>query len=232
MIKHLGMQPIGPVESLLQINRAKFFEFNYNEKILDFGGGDGNVWSSLYKNEKNLTIDLYEPNKKLEKIAKDKNIYSNYLNSKNDINKSFYDSVTCFGVLEHVENASSILSVLTGFRKIHIVVPNAYSFHRQIGLEKGLIKNIFELNENDLKVGHKKYYDKELLLSDIKYLLDMNYKILKFGTISFKFLDNHNTEKFIDIFNEINIVAKKQKLIGENCFNGAELAISLEKINY
>ena len=45
MFKHIGMQSFGEIEKLLQLNRVKFFNFVKNEKILDYGGGDGNVWS-------------------------------------------------------------------------------------------------------------------------------------------------------------------------------------------
>lgn len=223
------MQPVGEVESLLQLNRVKFFKFNYGEKVLDFGGGDGNVWSENLKNEKNLKIDLFEPDKNLINIAKKKGIYENFFESKNQINKSIYDSVTCFGVLEHIKFAENILENLNGHKKIHIVVPNANSFHRQIGVEKGIIKNIYELSENDYKVGHQKYYDKDSLLRDMKYLLQKGYKVKKFGSVSFKFLDNKSSEKILNIFSEINVVAKKLELIGENFFYGAELAISLER---
>lgn len=52
------MQPVGEVESLLQLNRVKFFKFNYGEKVLDFGGGDGNVWSENFFYGAELAISL------------------------------------------------------------------------------------------------------------------------------------------------------------------------------
>lgn len=230
MFKHIGMQSFGEIEKLLQLNRVKFFNFVKNEKILDYGGGDGNVWSVAGK-QNLLKIDLLEPDEDLVKIAKSRDIYENIYSSDLDIEKSQYSSLTCFNVLEHIEEPKRFLKNFLGYKKIHIVVPNAESFHRQVGLQMGLIENIYELSENDLKVGHKRYYDKETLLSELEILTKKGYSIKKYGTISFKFLDNKSTASFKDLFNDMNKVAEKNKLIGENRFNGAELGVTLEKLN-
>ena len=104
-------------------------------------------------------------------------------------------------------------------------------FIDKLDFKWGLIGNMYELSENDLKVGHKRYYDKETLLSELEILTKKGYSIKKYGTVSFKFLDNKTTASFKDLFNDMSKVAEKNKLIGENCFNGAELGVTLEKLN-
>ena len=50
---------------------------------------------------------------------------------------------------------------------ILITVPNANSIHRLVGVEMNLLKSKYELNQSDLKVGHKRVYDFEGLERDV-----------------------------------------------------------------
>lgn len=229
MLERIGMQSTNKFEKMLQLNRTSFFNFVDGEKIIDLGGGDGNVWSHKIKDKIKLNIDLVESDAQLRSIAKKTKIYNNIFDNISKADFSNYDSVTCFNVLEHIQETDNFLNSLMNSKKIHFTVPNANSFHRMVGVEKKILKNIYELNSNDLLVGHVTYFDKERLLKTLNTLLKKSFEISKFGSISFKFLSNSQSEAFIEVFNEINRVAEYTNLIGENNFYGAELAISLTK---
>ena len=86
------------------------------------------------------------------------------------VNKKF-DLVLMLHVLEHVDDPvgllSSVKAWITPFAPVIIVVPNAHSIHRLLGVKINLIKNVHELGESDLRVGHKRVYDRRSLIHDI-----------------------------------------------------------------
>jgi SAM-dependent methyltransferase len=69
-----------------------------------------------------------------------------------------YDVIVMGFVLEHVDNPTQILqkykNFLTENGKIFVAVPNAKSLNRRLGLEMGMIENIYDLNETDHILGH------------------------------------------------------------------------------
>mgnify|MGYP000082841119 CR=1 FL=1 len=83
-----------------------------------------------------------------------------------------YDVIICGFVLEHVDNPDKILNkyknMLTPNGKIFITVPNAEALNRRIGLEGGLLKDIFSLSEHDIRCGHKRYYSMSSLEKEVK----------------------------------------------------------------
>jgi hypothetical protein len=46
---------------------------------------------------------------------------------------------------------------------MYIAVPNANSLHRLIGFEAGLLSDVHNLSEYDLQLGHKRYFDMDIL---------------------------------------------------------------------
>lgn len=83
-----------------------------------------------------------------------------------------FDLVICANVLEHVEDAFQfLLNIYLRIKpkgRLLLTVPNAESLHRRIGLKMGVIKNITEMGPQDLQVGHKRYYTKQILQTQLK----------------------------------------------------------------
>lgn len=82
-----------------------------------------------------------------------------------------FDVIVMGFILEHVDDPKQIL---TKFRKnlrpggkLYIAVPNAKSMNRRIGLELGLIDDIYSLNDNDYALGHKRQYCIESLKQEV-----------------------------------------------------------------
>ena len=73
-----------------------------------------------------------------------------------------FDVIVMGFVLEHVDDPELILRRYRQFLKpggkIYVAVPNAKSMNRRMGLELGLIDDIYSLNANDLALGHKRQF--------------------------------------------------------------------------
>lgn len=73
-----------------------------------------------------------------------------------------FDVIVMGFILEHVEDPGLLLARYKKFLKpegrIFIAVPNAKSLNRRMGLELGLIDDIYSLNANDLALGHKRQF--------------------------------------------------------------------------
>ena len=73
-----------------------------------------------------------------------------------------FDVIVMGFVLEHVDDPDLILKRYRQFLKpggkMYVAVPNAKSMNRRMGLELGLIDDIYSLNANDLAFGHKRQF--------------------------------------------------------------------------
>ena len=82
-----------------------------------------------------------------------------------------FDVVVMGFILEHVDHPRQILEKfkknLRPGGKLYVAVPNAKSMNRRIGLELGLIDDIYSLNDNDHALGHKRQYCLESLKRDV-----------------------------------------------------------------
>jgi SAM-dependent methyltransferase len=108
-----------------------------------------------------------------------------------------YDTILMMHILEHVNNPIALLkkakSRLSKDGIIIVSVPNANSIHRILGVEMGLLKDTHELNESDIRVGHRRVYDFATLKKDI---IDAGLGIIVMKGIFFKLLNNKELEKF------------------------------------
>jgi 2-polyprenyl-3-methyl-5-hydroxy-6-metoxy-1,4-benzoquinol methylase len=80
-----------------------------------------------------------------------------------------FDIIEMGFVLEHVDDPLLVLNRFKAFLypsgSIYIAVPNAKSLHRIIGQHAGLLNDIYQLSEHDLKLGHKRYFDLKSITS-------------------------------------------------------------------
>ena len=83
-----------------------------------------------------------------------------------------FNDIVMAGVLEHVEDPVALLKRAAGWLdskgSIHIIVPNAMSLHRQVGVAMGLIARPNEMHSCDLAIGHRRIYTWELLERHIR----------------------------------------------------------------
>lgn len=78
-----------------------------------------------------------------------------------------FDAVIMGFVLEHVDDPGLILDrarrLIKKGGRLYIAVPNAKSLNRRLGLAMGKIRNIYDLNENDLALGHKRQFCRDTI---------------------------------------------------------------------
>lgn len=83
-----------------------------------------------------------------------------------------YNSIIMARALEHLTDPVALLKKaavwLEPNGQVHVIVPNARSLHRRIGVAMGMIPGCTSLNERDLRVGHKRVYDFETIRLDVE----------------------------------------------------------------
>lgn len=86
--------------------------------------------------------------------------------------KRKFDNIVLSFILEHVEDPIKLLKLskewVTDNGRIIALVPNAWSLHRRVGKILDLLSDVHDLNQTDLKQGHRRVYDLDLLKKDIK----------------------------------------------------------------
>jgi 2-polyprenyl-3-methyl-5-hydroxy-6-metoxy-1,4-benzoquinol methylase len=74
--------------------------------------------------------------------------------------------------LEHVADPVGLLRRLRTWLepagRVHVVVPNADSLHRRIGVAMGVLGRVDELSERDRRFGHWRVYRKSLLFEHLE----------------------------------------------------------------
>lgn len=83
-----------------------------------------------------------------------------------------FDLIVMGFVLEHVDDPVMILSRYRSFLapggRLFVAVPNAKSLNRRLGVEMGMIPDIYALNETDLTLGHQRNYCLQTLSADAR----------------------------------------------------------------
>ena len=83
-----------------------------------------------------------------------------------------FDLIVMGFVLEHVDDPVALLERYRDFLKpdgrIWIAVPNAKSLNRRLGIEMGMIDDIYDLNENDHILGHKRNFCRDTLRAAVE----------------------------------------------------------------
>ncbi|MDN5753071.1 MAG: methyltransferase domain-containing protein [Nitrosospira sp.] len=91
-----------------------------------------------------------------------------------------FDVIEAGFILEHVDNPALVLDRLHQFLapggRIFIAVPNARSLHRLLGHMAGLLEDMYVLSQWDLALGHKRYFDLEMLSTLVR---DAGFQIAK-----------------------------------------------------
>jgi ubiquinone/menaquinone biosynthesis C-methylase UbiE len=85
---------------------------------------------------------------------------------------SLFDVIIMGFILEHVDDPDLILERYRSFLKpggkLYVAVPNAKSMNRRLGLEMGLIDDIYSLNANDIALGHQRQYCRDTLTEAVE----------------------------------------------------------------
>ena len=213
---------------------SKFFK---GDSCLEVGASEGDMTKKLMEHfDFTYAVESDEKSwKKLFKLADNKMVA---LNSRlEDLHMQYteypkVDTVIVSNILEHI-NPDVINIFKTGVEifldelkkygdkdtTFIFSVPNACSFNRRLGVMMGLIKGHYELDKQDIKVGHKKMYN---IYSFKRLIEDNGFKIKESFTQGYKPFKN---DDMIKLPEELKKYCLEMRLQAE----GAEIFIIARK---
>lgn len=141
--------------------------------LLELGLGHGYTTSIFSKQfKRHVVLD--------GSVAIIKNFQAKYPECKAEIIETYFeefetnekfDLIVMGFILEHVDDPILILKHYRKFLapggRMFLAVPNAEVLNRRLGHIAGLLKNMQELSENDLILGHQRYYTVQSLKDDV-----------------------------------------------------------------
>jgi 2-polyprenyl-3-methyl-5-hydroxy-6-metoxy-1,4-benzoquinol methylase len=108
-----------------------------------------------------------------------------------------FDTIIASHFLEHVSRPGELLKLFASWLapegRILIIVPNAESIHRRIGVQMGILKGVADLSESDTKLGHLRVYSEESLREEIE---KSGLQVQEIGGTTFKALSNAQLAAF------------------------------------
>jgi len=205
-------------------NTIKLLSPKNDDKILDYGTGDGYILNQLYNKNIYCEIIGYEPFENKELLINYKNHKTiKIINSVKDISTKF-NKISCFEVLEHLTEKNQEIELqqmsklLEENGKIIISVP----------LEKG----ISSLLKNIIRILLKQQHSNTNYSTIIKSLFG-----IKFDRGSNKYISNHIGFYYNDlemIFKKVNLKIEKRLFSPINLFSSilnSQVFYILEKDN-
>lgn len=114
-----------------------------------------------------------------------------------------YDDIVMGRMLGHVKDPDMVLGRAVCWLKpgghIHIVVPNAESLHRRIGVAMGMLTTVYSQSQNDVAVGQRRVYDSRSLRALVERA---NLKVVALRGTLLKPLDSVQLESLPDRYLE------------------------------
>jgi SAM-dependent methyltransferase len=102
-----------------------------------------------------------------------------------------FDAIVMARAVEHLAEPGPVLRKVAGWLgpdgELHVMVPNAWSFHRLIGVAMGLLPEPHALNERDRAYGHHRVYDPVTLRAELEAA---GLEVVEEAGSSLKFLAN------------------------------------------
>ena len=171
--KYYTEKALGPDRKQMNFIMNAVLQNCTGPKVLELGYGNG-YWTQKLV-EFGFEVTVVEGSSILAKRCKEKygktvnvihSLYEEYAP------KEFYDTIIASCVLEHVKNCEIFLSLLKSWLKddgnLHIVVPNALSLHRRVGLKMGLLAHLLQLSPQELEVGHQHTFTPEIFKAQLE----------------------------------------------------------------
>jgi SAM-dependent methyltransferase len=83
-----------------------------------------------------------------------------------------FDAIVMARAVEHLAAPGPVLRKVAGWLapggELHVMVPNAWSFHRLVGVAMGLLPEPHALNDRDRAYGHHRVYDPTTLRAELE----------------------------------------------------------------
>jgi len=190
-------EDVGFEKVLMKYKISEISLFCKGNSMLDIGCGVGTLTKALSSKFRKI-VGIDGSDVKIKKALK----YNNAQNIEyvttlfEDFNPSNkFDFIVSTNVLEHVENPGEFLRLVKSWLsrqgQVAMTVPNALGLHKRIGKAIGLIDDLYELTEADVKKGHKRIYDSGTLRNEF---ISSGFNIVHMGGILLKPLSHKQME--------------------------------------
>ncbi len=181
-------------------------------KVLDLGLGYGYTNRFFEKHFRNYTvlegdkqiIDMYVKRNPESSATIINTLFEDY-----ETNEK-YDIIIMGFVLEHLEDPVFVLRKYGRFLKkggkIYAAVPNSDALNRRVGYIAGLLDDLKRMSDNDIELGHKRFYDVKSFTDDCE---KAGFKVKKVEGIYLKPITTAQikslklTEAILDAFCEV-----------------------------
>ena len=164
---HRKPDPAQKVDALCQrLDRDKLLPFLTGPRVLELGSGDG-VWTEavIERFGESFVVDGSESllRDARARFGDQLNIYESYFETFVPPESITFDTILATHILEHVDDPALVLkrtrNWLSPGGRVIVVVPNATSLHRRIGVRMGILESVYQLSERDHVVGHQRVLD-------------------------------------------------------------------------
>lgn len=192
------------IHSMIRTKQALSFLKKYeNVKILEIGCGREPLFPNLDNFDHYVIV---EPIQEFvtHSLSQSKGspritiIHDFFENCQETLKKIDFDCIIANGVLHEITDPRRFLTMVKNISHektvIYFSIPNAASFHRLLAKEMGIIENIFELSNTDIRFNRARVYDKKLLLS---LMNESGFSVIDFGTYFIKPFSNKQMEELI-----------------------------------
>jgi 2-polyprenyl-3-methyl-5-hydroxy-6-metoxy-1,4-benzoquinol methylase len=130
--------------------------------LLEVGPADGEMTRFLLQDFTHISV-VDGAKKYVDQVMKMSPHISGYVSMIETFKApELYDNIMMAHILEHLSHPVQVLKKVKSLLKPHgrlfIVVPNANSLHRQVGVAMGLLRRVTELNDADRSVNHHRVY--------------------------------------------------------------------------
>ena len=179
-------------------------DYDKKNRALQFGCSNGYETEQLSKRFNHLDV-IDGSSVFIEKLAKEKkyqnvNFIWSLFEEYKVVNENLkYDYIFCNYILEHVYDPTFILMQIKKILKpngiLIIVVPNENALSRRIALKMGLLNSLDDLTENDLRHGHRRVYNRDMIEKD---LFLSGFSIVSIKGIVFKILADFQLNKLLN----------------------------------
>lgn len=220
----------------LNINVMEKYMQEKSEGIcLELGCGEGDSTKLLSKFFKSVVVcegsEIFL-NRAKNNLANLNNITYLYSLFEDIQDNSKYDFIAANYIFEHIENIEKVLDVCYSALKsggyLFITVPNAKALSRSLAVEMGLLEDEYLLTENDLKHGHRRVFDMDSLLKEVK---KTKFKVIEKGGLYVKPFADFQLKEMVEK-NILNLSHFEglQKLAKKNPEISGSIYICLQKV--
>ncbi len=208
------------IENTMQEYEAKWIirQLGKQDHVLDLGYGSGIVCKAIAESGRHVTVvdgahDFILQASTIPNIDAVHSMFEDFTTTET------FDCVIASFILEHVQEPIKLLKRCHNWgKKLIVVVGNANSIHRQVGVQMNLQPDIYSLSERDHAVGHYMVYDYELLQ---QHLTAAGWEIEKTEGFFVKPLNNARMKdwepELIHALNRVKISPKLSAKIGVVC---------------